>query len=72
MAAPIEKKVTAATAASFAVGIIVAVLNAVTADTSLLGPLPGWAQALVLAVAPAALTFLSGWKAAHTPRLPSA
>lgn len=68
MGAPIEAKVTAATAASFAVGVVVAVLNAIVADASLLGPLPPWAQSVVLGVAPAMLTFLSGWQAEHTPR----
>lgn len=69
MSAPIETKVKAATAASFVVGIVVAVLNGVTADASLLGPLPTWAQSVILALAPAAVTFLSGWQAKHTPRV---
>lgn len=68
MAAPIESKVTAATAMTFVVGLAVAVLNAVQADTSLLGPLPSWLQAPLLALVPAALTFLAGYKARHTPR----
>jgi hypothetical protein len=68
MAAPIERKVTAATAASLVVGIVVAVLNAAVADASLLGPLPQWLQSLILAVAPPLLTFLGGWQARHTPR----
>ncbi|WP_255951537.1 holin [Streptomyces odontomachi] len=66
--AVIETKVKAATAASAAVGVVVAVLNAVTADGSLLGPLPTWLQSVILAVAPAVLTFLSGWQAKHTVR----
>ena len=64
----VETKVKAATAASFGAGIVIAVLNAVTADASLLGPLPIWLQSVILAAAPAALTFLSGWQAKHTVR----
>lgn len=66
--APAEAKVKAATAASLVVGLAVVQLNAVVADSSLLQPLPAWAQAVVLAVAPAAVTFLSGWQTRHTPR----
>ncbi|MDQ0992153.1 holin [Streptomyces sp. V3I7] len=68
--APIEQKVKAATSATFVVSLLIAVLNTVAADDSLLQPLPAWVQALVLALAPAGLTFLSGWAAAHTPRGP--
>lgn len=68
MAAPVEAKVKAATGASLAAGVAIAVLNSVVADQSLLGPLPEWLQAAVLALAPAALTFLSGWRTRHTPR----
>jgi hypothetical protein len=68
--APIEAKVKAATTATFLVSLLIAVLNAVAADDSLLGPLPSWLQAPVIAVVPAALTFLSGWQARHTPRTP--
>ncbi|WP_326739156.1 holin [Streptomyces sp. NBC_01022] len=68
MAAPIETKVTAATVMTFAVGIAAAVLNAVQADSSLLGSLPAWLQAPVLALVPAGLAFLAGYRARHTPR----
>jgi len=68
MAAPVEAKVKAATGASLAVGVAVAILNAVVADAALLGSLPQWLQSVILALAPAALTFLSGWQARHTPR----
>ncbi|MFF2651460.1 holin [Streptomyces sp. NPDC058045] len=70
MAATVEKKVKAATGASFAVGILIAVLNGAVADESLLGPLPAWLQAIVLGGGPGLLTFLGGWQAKHTPRLP--
>lgn len=68
MAAPIEAKVTAATTATFAVSVLIAVLNMTVADSSLLGPLPPWAQAVVIDTVPAILTFLAGWQARHTPR----
>lgn len=66
--APIEAKVKSATAATFVVSLLLAVLNSVVADDSLLGPLPSWLQPVVIAVAPAAVTFLSGWAAQHSPR----
>jgi len=68
MAAPIETKVTAATVMTFVVGLAAAVLNAVQADSSLLGSLPAWLQAPVLALVPAGLAFLAGYRAKHTPR----
>ncbi|MFE2936654.1 holin [Streptomyces sp. NPDC059278] len=68
MAAPVEAKVKAASAATFLVGIAIAVLNAITADSSLLGPLPSWVQAPLLALVPAALAWLAGYQARHTPR----
>ncbi|MFE4921281.1 holin [Streptomyces sp. NPDC056661] len=69
--AKIETKVTAASAMTFAVGAAVAVLNAVAADSTLLGPLPAWAQAIVLPLVPTALTFLAGYQAKHSPRRPT-
>jgi hypothetical protein len=72
MAAPVEAKVKAATSATFLVSLLIAVLNGVVADDSLLGPLPAWLQPVIIAVAPAAVTFLAGWQAQHTPRDPSA
>ena len=70
MAAPVEQKVKAATSATFVVSLVIAVLNAVVADDSLLQPLPSWLQPIVIALVPAAVTFLSGWQASHTPRGP--
>lgn len=67
--APVEKKVTAATTATFLVSLVIAVLNQLVADNSLLGPLPSWLQPVIIAVAPALITFLSGWQAPHTPRV---
>jgi hypothetical protein len=68
MAAPVEAKVKSATAATFVVSLVIAVLNGVVADDSLLQPLPAWLQAVIIPLVPAAITFLSGWSAAHTPR----
>ncbi|MBD2831673.1 holin [Streptomyces sp. B21-104] len=68
MAAPTEAKVKAASTATFLAGLAIAVLNAVVADSSLLGPLPVWLQAPVLALVPAGLTWLAGYQARHTPR----
>ncbi|MFD7860984.1 holin [Streptomyces sp. NPDC059783] len=68
MAAPIETKVKASAAVTFLVGLAVAVLNAVEADSTLLGPLPSWLQAPLLALVPAALAGLAGYQARHTPR----
>ncbi|MFB7219330.1 holin [Streptomyces sp. NPDC056227] len=66
--APVETKVKAASAATFIVAVAVAVLNAVTADSSLLGPLPSWLQAPLLALVPTAVTWLAGYQARHTVR----
>lgn len=66
--APVEAKVKAATSATFVVSLVIAVLNGVAGDDSLLKPLPAWLQPIVIAVVPAAITFLSGWQASHTPR----
>jgi hypothetical protein len=72
MTVPIELKVIASTVATTAAGLAVATLNAVEADSSLLGPLPGWVQAPLIALVPSALTFLAGYQARHTPRSDSA
>jgi hypothetical protein len=68
--APVEAKVKASTAATFGASLVLAVLNEVVADHSLLGPLPYWLQAVLIAGAPPAVTYLAGWQARHTPRLP--
>lgn len=64
----VELKVIAATLAATAAGVGVEILNEVQADHSLLGPVPAWAQGLILVLVPPAATFLAGWKAKHTPR----
>lgn len=68
MTAPVETKVKASTAVTLLVGLAAAVLNAVQTDSSLLGPLPAWLQAPLLALVPAGLAFLAGYRARHTPR----
>ncbi|MFF5589740.1 holin [Streptomyces hygroscopicus] len=66
---PVEAKVKAATTATLLVSLVLAVLNDVRDDASLLAPLPGWLQAIVIALVPPAVTFLSGWQARHTSRI---
>jgi len=66
--AVIEQKVKVSTAATFGVSAVIAVLNQTAGDDALMGSLPAWAQTLALLVVPPAVTFLSGWKARHTPR----
>lgn len=66
--APVETKVKAATSAAFLVGVGVALLNWAVGDSHLMGSLPGWAQSLAAVIVPPLITFLSGWKAQHTPR----
>lgn len=69
MAAPVETKVKASTAATFAVSLLAMLLNAVVGNSQLLHPLPAWLQGLVIAVAPPLATFVAGWAAPHTPRV---
>lgn len=64
----IELKVIAATAATFAVSIVLAVLNLVENNHALLGSTPAVLQFVIVAVLPTAITFLSGYMARHTPR----
>lgn len=66
---PIEKKVSYASAATY-LGLVVGltVLEAVSKDASLISGLPDWAEALLLPIVPTAITFLTGYKTAHTPR----
>ncbi|NUH35253.1 holin [Streptomyces samsunensis] len=66
---PVEAKVKAATTATLLVSLVLAVLNDVRDDASLLAPLPGWLQAIVIALVPPAITFFSGWQARHTSRI---
>ncbi|MEU0369114.1 holin [Streptomyces sp. NPDC006283] len=69
MAAPVEKKVTVASVATYlgSTGLL-AVLTAVQDNAGLVAGLPDGIEPFVLALIPTALTFVSGWAAKHTPR----
>ena len=69
--APVEAKVKSATAAAALIGALVTMLNAVVADSRLLGALPPWLQAAATLVAPPLAVYWAGWQARHTERLPS-
>ncbi|MFF5759686.1 holin [Streptomyces longwoodensis] len=71
MAAPVEKKVTAATAGTYVASTaLLAGLEAVQDHSELVGWMPPALAPFVLALVPAALSFVSGWAARHTPRFP--
>lgn len=71
-AAPVENKVTfAALAAYLASTGLLSVLTAVQSDDRLVGALPSGLAPFVLALIPAAITFVSGWVAKHSPRSPA-
>lgn len=64
----IELKVWASTVASLVAGVVLAVLEAFTAQPALLEGLPGWARFLIITASPALVTFLAGYAAPHTTR----
>lgn len=68
MSNTVESKVKASAVAAFVIGALIAALNAAQDNPDLLGSLPTWAQTLIIAVAPALVTFLSGYAAPHTRR----
>jgi hypothetical protein len=68
--APVETKVQAAAWWTLAASVGVALGNATLADSTILGPAPGWAQFLILAALPPVVTFLGGYAAPHSPRFP--
>lgn len=57
----IESKVVASSWTAAGLGVLVAILNMVQDQPSLLGVLPVWAQSLLLAVLPPVLVFLAGY-----------
>lgn len=57
----VEAKVWAATGATLLLTAVLAVLNAVATDSSLLGPLPGWLQAILIPLIPSLITLASGY-----------
>lgn len=65
----VEKKVTAATAATF-VGstALLGALEAVRDNAELVSWMPSGLAPFVLALVPTAITFVSGWATKHTPR----
>ncbi|GAA1275387.1 holin [Streptomyces aureus] len=67
--APIEKKVKASTALSYLASLAgLAILGGVTDDPSLISGMPDALEPFVLALVPAAASWISGWAAPHTPR----
>ncbi|MFJ2675115.1 holin [Streptomyces sp. NPDC087525] len=69
MAAPVEKKVTAASVATFLASTgLLAILAAVQDDARLISFLPDGLSPFVLAIVPTAIAFVSGWAAKHSPR----
>ncbi|MGW2552227.1 holin [Streptomyces sp. NPDC001635] len=68
--APVEAKVTAATATSYLTSAgLLAVLAAVQDNARLLDPLPDWISPQVLSIIPGILTFGAVWKTRHSPRM---
>ncbi|WP_432164855.1 holin [Streptomyces sp. bgisy031] len=66
---PIEKKVKASTAVSYLASLAgLAILGAVTDDPSLISGMPDALEPFVLALVPAAASWIAGWAAPHTPR----
>ncbi|MFI2367313.1 holin [Streptomyces sp. NPDC018833] len=69
MASPVEKKVTYASAGAYlgSAGLL-AILTAIQGDAGLVAPLPDPLEPFALGLIPAAITFVGGWYAKHTPR----
>ncbi|RPK69172.1 hypothetical protein EES44_07730 [Streptomyces sp. ADI96-15] len=69
MAAPVEKKVTAASVAAYLASTgLLAILTAAQGDARLVEWMPDGLAPFVLALIPTAVTFVGGWVAKHTPR----
>lgn len=67
--APVERKVTFATAAAYLASTgLLGVLAGVQDNARLVEWMPNGLAPFVLAVIPTVVTFASGWQAAHTPR----
>lgn len=56
-----ETKVKASTYGSIVAGAAIAILNAAAGDSALLGSVPPWVQAVLLALVPGALAWLGGF-----------
>ncbi|MBT2505167.1 holin [Streptomyces sp. ISL-98] len=69
MAAPVEKKVTAATAGTYVASTgLLGALAVVQDNARLLEWVPDSVTLFVLALVPAAIAFVTGYRARHTPR----
>ncbi|MEU2487016.1 holin [Streptomyces sp. NPDC012617] len=67
--APVERKVSAATAGAYVASTgLLGSLAAIEDNGRLLSWLPDGLSPFLLALVPAAITAVSGWKARHTPR----
>lgn len=64
----VELKAIAATCVALVAGAVAAVLNGLDANSALLGPVPSWAQGMVITAAPAIAVAAGGYAARHTPR----
>ncbi|TMR99501.1 holin [Nonomuraea basaltis] len=65
----VERKVTASAAGSY-LGLVavLTVLQTVNADLDLIAFLPDWLESLTIPLLPGLITWVSGYKAKHTPR----
>lgn len=67
--APVEKKVKAATLATYFGSVaLLAVLGAVNSDPLLISGFPDWIEAILIPVLPALVTFFTAYRTKHTPR----
>ncbi|MEU6527883.1 holin [Streptomyces sp. NPDC046928] len=67
--APIETKVKAGSALAYLLSLAgLAILGAVTDNPSLISGMPDALEPFVLALVPAAGSWIAGWAAPHTPR----
>lgn len=66
---PVERKVTAATAGSY-LGLlaVLTILQTVNSNLDLLSFLPDAIETLAIPLLPGLITYVSGFKAKHTPR----
>ncbi|MFJ2093108.1 holin [Streptomyces sp. NPDC087901] len=67
--APVERKVSLATAAAYLTSTgLLGILAAVEDNARLLSWMPDAVSPLVLSLVPGLVTFVAGWQAKHTPR----
>lgn len=57
----VEVKVIVSSLITLFAGVVVGILNAVQADSSILGSLPAWLQFVLLAALPPVLAFAAGY-----------